>query len=412
MQAINFSLRQFPLLIAALLLLLGGGIALYILETNYLPRLGLSLQEMHMTLEQYEAALSDFEVFLWVYLGAVGTALLLTIFFTNVYLTRSLFRHISEPLDELVAGVERIQQGDLDSPIAYTGGDEFKAACDAVDLMAAKLKAALEDEQRRTQSRKELIAGMSHDLKSPLTSIRAYSEALRDGVAATPELRQRYIETVCRKEQEIEGMVNRLFEFSKLDLSELPLDMHTVDAKATVDTVAADYTAATDIDTAALAGYTVLADESQLRRIAKNIIDNAVKYSGHERVRIAISAAAEGARGLRGAWSFGPALLDADGRAKTEFVTTVAEANPRTAVGCYEPGHYCFVAVDGRGMEGSAGMTMAELAALFEALGCKTAYNLDGGQSSVMAWDEGRVTVNAPANGGRPVSDIIYIPKE
>lgn len=55
MQAINFSLRQFPLLIAALLLLLGGGIALYILETNYLPRLGLSLQEMHMTLEQYEA---------------------------------------------------------------------------------------------------------------------------------------------------------------------------------------------------------------------------------------------------------------------------------------------------------------------------------------------------------------------
>ena len=290
----NIYMFLVPLLIAALLLLLGGGIALYILETNYLPRLGLSLLEMHMTLEQYEAALSDFEVFLWIYLGAVGTALLLTIFFTNVYLTRSLFRHISEPLDELVAGVERIQQGDLDSPIAYTGGDEFKAACDAVDLMAAKLKAALEDEQRRTQSRKELIAGMSHDLKSPLTSIRAYSEALRDGVAATPELRQRYIETVCRKEQEIEGMVNRLFEFSKLDLSELPLDMHTVDAKATVDAVAADYTAAADIDTAALAGHTVLADESQLRRIAKNIIDNAVKYSGRERVRIAISAEAEG----------------------------------------------------------------------------------------------------------------------
>ena len=290
----NIYMFLVPLLIAALLLLLGGGIALYILETNYLPRLGLSLQEMHMTLEQYEAALSDFEVFLWIYLGAVGTALLLTIFFTNVYLTRSLFRHISEPLDELVAGVERIQQGDLDSPIAYTGVDEFKAACDAVDLMAAKLKAALEDEQRRMQSRKELIAGMSHDLKSPLTSIRAYSEALRDGVAATPELRQRYIETVCRKEQEIEGMVNRLFEFSKLDLSELPLDMHTVDAKATVDAVTADYTAAAYIDTTALAGYTVLADESQLRRIAKNIIDNAVKYSGRERVRIAISAAEEG----------------------------------------------------------------------------------------------------------------------
>ena len=64
------------------------------------------------------------------------------------------------------------------------------------------------------QSRKELIAGMSHDLKSPLTSIRAYSEAIRDGVAQKPEMRQRYIETICRKEQEIETMANRLFTIS------------------------------------------------------------------------------------------------------------------------------------------------------------------------------------------------------
>ena len=286
----NICMFLIPLLIAALLLLLGGGIALYILETTYLPRLGLSLREMHMTLEQYEAAFSSFETFIWIYLGAVGTALLLTICFTNVYLTRSLFHHISAPLDELVAGVERIQRGDLDSPIAYAGDDEFKAACDAVDLMAAKLKAALEAEQSRTQSRKELIAGMSHDLKSPLTSIRAYSEAIRDGVAATPEMRKRYIETVCRKEQEIEDMVNRLFEFSKLDLSELPLDMRTVKLREIIGAVAADYTGTADIDTAALASHTALADESQLRRIAKNIIDNAVKYSGRERVRIEIAA--------------------------------------------------------------------------------------------------------------------------
>ena len=286
----NICMFLIPLLIAALLLLLGGGIALYILETTYLPRLGLSLREMHMTLEQYEAAFSSFETFIWIYLGAVGTALLLTICFTNVYLTRSLFHHISAPLDELVAGVERIQRGDLDSPIVYAGDDEFKAACDAVDLMAAKLKAALEAEQSRTQSRKELIAGMSHDLKSPLTSIRAYSEAIRDGVAATPEMRKRYIETVCRKEQEIEDMVNRLFEFSKLDLSELPLDMRTVKLREIIGAVAADYADTADIDTAALASHTALADESQLRRIAKNIIDNAVKYSGRERVRIEIAA--------------------------------------------------------------------------------------------------------------------------
>ena len=106
---------------------------------------------MHITIEQYEAAFSSFETFLWIYLGAVGMALLLTIVFTNTYLTRSLFRHISQPLDVLVAGVERIQRGDLDNPIAYAEEDEFKAACDAVDLMAAKLKAALEDDPSNPQ---------------------------------------------------------------------------------------------------------------------------------------------------------------------------------------------------------------------------------------------------------------------
>lgn len=289
----NLCMFLVPLLIAAVLLILGAGVALYILETTYLPRLGLSLQEMHMTLEQYEATFSNFEMFLWIYIGAVAAALLLTIVFTNLYLTRSLFRHIEQPLDTLVAGVERIERGDLDTPIAYTGADEFKSACDAVDRMAARLKASLEDEQRRAQSRKELIAGMSHDLKSPLTSIRAYSEAIRDGVAATPEMRQRYIETVCRKEQEIEGMVNRLFAFSKLDLSELPLQMRALDAKAVIDAASKDYVNQVDIDTAGLTDCRVFADETQLWRITRNILDNSIKYSGRERVSMEIRAAEE-----------------------------------------------------------------------------------------------------------------------
>ncbi len=72
-----------------------------------------------------------------------AAVLLLTIGWTNFYLTRNLFRHISEPLDALTAGVDRIRDGDLDTPIAYTEPDEFKAACDAVDEMAARLKASL-----------------------------------------------------------------------------------------------------------------------------------------------------------------------------------------------------------------------------------------------------------------------------
>ena len=108
-------------------------------------------------------------------------------------------------------------------------------------------------------------------------------------------------------------------------------------------------------------------------------------------------------------WSFGPALLDADSMPKEEFNTTatIANKNPRTAIGYYEPGHYCFVVVEGRLMNNSAGASMRALSSLMADLGCKTAYNLDGGASSSMAYN-GKL-VNKPSGGGRAVSDIVMI---
>lgn len=144
----NIYMFLIPLLIAAALLLVGTGIALYVLETVYLPKIGMSLQEMHITLEQYESMFAKFEVFLWVYLGAVGMALLLTIVFTNVFLTRSLFRHISEPLELLVAGVERVEHGDLDTPIAYTGADDYIEKPFSPSVLVARVKANLSQYRR------------------------------------------------------------------------------------------------------------------------------------------------------------------------------------------------------------------------------------------------------------------------
>ena len=177
----NLVMILIPVAIAAVLLLLGGGLALLLLERVWLPRLGLSFAALHETGEQLETAFAGAKALAAIYAGPVILALLATVAFTNFYLTRSLFRHISAQLQTLVAGVERIRGGNLESPIGYTAEDEFKPACDAVDAMAARLKASL-DAQSRQQQRQELIAGMSHDLKSPLTSIRAYTEGLLDGV--------------------------------------------------------------------------------------------------------------------------------------------------------------------------------------------------------------------------------------
>lgn len=116
-------------------------------------------------------------------------------------------------------------------------------------------------------------------------------------------------------------------------------------------------------------------------------------------------------KGVLQVWSFGPSLLDDEGKSIERYNTNIAGLNPRAALGYYEPGHYCFVAVDGRGEGGSRGFKLAELSHLFESLGCTLAYNFDGGKSAVMVWD-GDTTVNQPAGGGRNVTDILYIAKE
>ncbi len=107
------------------------------------------------------------------------------------------------------------------------------------------------------------------------------------------------------------------------------------------------------------------------------------------------------------AWTFGPALLGSGGEILTNFSSPnrIISANPRTAIGYYEPGHYCLVVVDGRGE--SAGITLPQLSKLFYGLGCSAAYNLDGGNSSIMVW--GNEVINNPSGGGRESSDALLI---
>ena len=109
---------------------------------------------------------------------------------------------------------------------------------------------------------------------------------------------------------------------------------------------------------------------------------------------------------------FGPGLFDDDGKAITKFSGGVSPKNPRAVIGYYEPGHYCLVQVDGRGTKSresgkNVGLTLKDLAAFMESLGCKEAYNLDGGQSALM-WFNGKVISN-PYHGGRNVGDIVYV---
>lgn len=105
-------------------------------------------------------------------------------------------------------------------------------------------------------------------------------------------------------------------------------------------------------------------------------------------------------------WCFGPSLLDPDGHPYSGYNVGVARANPRSSIGYYGPGHYCFIMVEGRKAD-SDGLTLVELAKVFESLGCTAAYNLDGGKTAAIVYN-GEL-LNRLIGAGRDVSDILYI---
>ena len=113
-------------------------------------------------------------------------------------------------------------------------------------------------------------------------------------------------------------------------------------------------------------------------------------------------------RGAVQIWNFGPSLLDENGKVFKSYTVDdhVAARNPRSAIGYYEPGHYCLVVVDGREYDYAAGISIDDLAKIFEGLGCKVAYNLDGGGSAVMTFDDALYSIPSEE---RDLSDLVIV---
>jgi len=201
---------------------------------------------------------------------------------TDRFMTCFVFRHITEPLDRLSAGVGQIRGGNLDYRIGYEGADEFAPVCEAFDEMAQRLAGSVERDRRAEEARKELIAGMSHDLRSPLTSIRGYVEGLRDGVAADEGARQRYVGVILDKTADIEHKVSELLAMTKLDMDDYPVDLQPLALDAYVYEFLErekEELSAQDMEVERhLEAVRAVADRAELDRIVGNLLDNCLRY--------------------------------------------------------------------------------------------------------------------------------------
>ena len=228
--------------------------------------------------------------------------LLFVVFLTNRFLTQFVFRHIAEPLKILAEGVHQIRDGNLAYRISYTEPDEFRPICEDFNDMAKRLRDSVSRSQKEEENRKELLASISHDIRSPLTAIQAYVEGLLDGVADTHEKRTAYLSTIQKKAVEMDEMVRKLFLFSKMDMGEYPYNPEKLDAvKEVRDFVRASadeyQRRGLTVQIGALPSKAMVSvDPTYFRSVLMNLLDNSAKYKGKETGNAIITGSIEDQR--------------------------------------------------------------------------------------------------------------------
>lgn len=228
-------------------------------------------------------------VILWIVICTILIILSTTI--TTSLMTRS----IEKSIKELSHAAENIRFGNLDFEVMGSDYDEIDNLCASFDAMRRDLKHAAEREKYMKKERSMLLANISHDLKTPITSIKGYIEGIRDGVASTPEKVNRYLDTIYSKAKVIDETVNNLSEFSKLELSRLTFDFQTGDFNEFLRGFIENYKVDFEKNGICLKNdisfdkAMVKLDYEKMGRVFSNIIDNAVKYGDSDAPKLKIN---------------------------------------------------------------------------------------------------------------------------
>lgn len=190
------------------------------------------------------------------------------------------------PLKELNYAAERIGSGDLDFKIKYNKANEFGKLCTEFDTMKEKLQLSIKKQEIYETARKELIASITHDLKTPLTSIIGYVEGLQDGVVSDPDTIQNYLNVIHDKSTRLDHLIDDLFTFTQLELEkftvnkvETPMQMMLSEY---THTKIREYQSNPDIAFIVkepLEDAVLNVDEFRIGQVLENLISNAHKFT-------------------------------------------------------------------------------------------------------------------------------------
>ncbi|KAA0761468.1 HAMP domain-containing sensor histidine kinase [Bacillus sp. SH5-2] len=208
-------------------------------------------------------------------------------------------RSVIKPIFVLKDATEKIKEGNLDFQIPVTSHDEIGQLNQGFEEMRKKLKESIEMQTQYEENRKELISNISHDLKTPITSIIGYVEGIKDGVANTPEKMDKYLTTIHTKARHMDTLIDELFLFSKLDLNRVPFQFETVELnmfmQELIEEMQMDLSKEgieVNLQLHASLLY-VTADCEKINRVISNLIHNSVKYMDKEEKKITVTVSSD-----------------------------------------------------------------------------------------------------------------------
>lgn len=201
--------------------------------------------------------------------------------FLFYFLTQRKMRYI----EELASGLRIIATGNLDHRVVERSQDELGSLARDMNFMVTDLQRRIEEERRAEQLKNELITNVSHDLRTPLTLIMGYLRLLHDKNFETPEQADGYVSIAYSKSEKLKGLIDDLFEFTKLSNHDVPLHKKGVVINEVLEQLLEEYVTLSEEQQLTLIRslpqerLPVRIDVDKMIRVFENLLGNAIKYS-------------------------------------------------------------------------------------------------------------------------------------
>ena len=189
------------------------------------------------------------------------------------------YLHVSvvRPFMRLESFAQDVAAGNLDTPLAYERSNPFGRFTWAFDNMRAEIKRARAAEAEAVEQGKTAVAALSHDIKTPIASIRAYSEALELGLARNDAEREGYARTIARKCDEVTSLTDDLFLHALADLDRIRVSCEDAPIARTIRQAVADFGVAGNVALGRLDEARVAHDPKRLEQALENLLANAAR---------------------------------------------------------------------------------------------------------------------------------------